>query len=190
MIKHRLAIFASGTGSNAINIIQNFKKFKDIDISFILSNKVDAPIVLSANKLGKKVIVLSNAEVEKAEILIDICEKHTISTIILAGYLRKIPVELIKRYPNKIINIHPSLLPKFGGKGMYGKNVHLEVIKCKEKETGITIHFVNEEYDKGEMIAQFSFPLQENESLQNIQEKIHALEMDHFPEAILKAINY
>jgi len=184
MNQHRLALFASGNGSNALNIIAYFKKHSRIKVSFLLCNKLEAPIVQTASEKGIKVIVITNEEVEQADLLIDLCEKHQISSIILAGFLRKLPEAFVKHFPNQIINIHPSLLPKFGGEGMYGKFVHEAVLKQKESETGISIHYVDEEYDQGELIAQFKTSLTEKETVESIQQKIHALEMKHFPKTI------
>jgi phosphoribosylglycinamide formyltransferase 1 len=188
MIKQKLALFASGRGSNALNIIDYFKNNANVEISFVLTNNKNAGIIDSAGKLCVKVFVCTNQEVENSTFLIDICEKNEISFVVLAGFLRKIPEEFVNHFPNKIINIHPALLPKYGGEGMYGANVHRAVLENKEKETGITIHFVNSEYDKGEIIAQFSCELSENESIETIQEKIHALEMENFPRVIEKVL--
>lgn len=186
---NKIGIFASGKGSNALNIIDYFKTNATVEICFVLTNNKNAGIIESADKLGVKVIVCNNQEVENAKFLIDICEKHAISFVVLAGYLRKIPTEFVNHFPNKIINIHPALLPKFGGEGMYGANVHRAVLENKEKQTGITIHFVNSEYDKGEQIAQFSCELSENESIETIQSKIHTLEMENFPKVIEKFLD-
>ena len=189
MNQHRLAIFASGNGSNALNIITFFKKHPKIKVAFLLCNKLEAPIVQLASEKGIKVIVITNEEVEQADLLIDLCQRHQITSIILAGFLRKLPAGFVRFFPNKIINIHPSLLPKFGGEGMYGKFVHEAVLKQKETETGISIHFVNEEYDKGELLAQFKTALSETETVESIQKKIHALEMKHFPKIIEQTLS-
>lgn len=184
MVKHRLAVFASGKGSNALNIIRYFKRHPHINVSFLLCNKLEAPIVQKASGKGIKTIIIANEEVEQAELLIGLCKKHQISAIILAGFLRKLPQGFIQQYPKHIINIHPSLLPKYGGEGMYGKFVHTAVLANQEKETGISIHYVDEEYDTGKLIAQFKIGLNKTESLESIQQKIHILEMKHFPKTI------
>lgn len=184
----RLAIFASGTGSNAMNIIQFFKNSDAVEIAFVLSNKQDAPIVVNAEKEGVEAVVVSNQEVETANTVVDLCLSKSVDYIILAGFLRKIPEKLIELYPNRIINIHPSLLPKYGGKGMYGANVHKAVLENKETESGITIHFVNSEFDKGEIIAQFTCKMDENETLESLQKKIHQLEHTNFPAVIKNTI--
>ncbi|MBC9811271.1 phosphoribosylglycinamide formyltransferase [Crocinitomicaceae bacterium CZZ-1] len=188
MKKIRLAIFASGTGSNALNIIQYFKTSDVVEIGFVLSNKQDAKIVNAAREQGVEVVVVSNQEVEAAGKLVDLCRENAIDYIILAGFLRKIPEQLIGLYPDRIINIHPSLLPKYGGKGMYGANVHKAVLENKEKVSGITIHFVNTEFDKGEIIAQFQCVVDEGETLESLQHKIHLLEHANFPNVIKNTI--
>jgi phosphoribosylglycinamide formyltransferase-1 len=189
MFKHSIAIFASGTGSNALNIIEYFKNNSKIKVAFVLCNKFEAPIVKSAFEKGIKVIVCTNQEVENSEFLYDICKKNKVTEIILAGFLRKIPALFIQKFQNKIINIHPSLLPKYGGNGMYGKFVHEAVIKNDEKETGISIHLVDDEYDKGEIIAQYKVELSEKETIDSIQLKIHILEMKNFPKTIEEFLN-
>ncbi len=184
MEKRKIALFASGNGSNALNIIEYFKNHSQIEVAFVFTNNKNAGIIAAAEKLGVKVLVCNNLDAENSNFLIDLCEKEAISFVVLAGYLRKIPEDFVAHFPNKIINIHPALLPKYGGVGMYGAHVHRAVLENKEKETGITIHFVNSEYDKGEQIAQFSCQLTDNESVESIQEKIHALEMEHFPKVL------
>lgn len=188
MIQKKIALFASGRGSNALNIIDYFENDPRIKIQFVLSNKFDAPIVESAKKRGIRVVICSNKEVASDSYLLDLCEGYQIDYIILAGFLRKIPLSLIRLFDEKIINIHPSLLPKYGGQGMYGKFVHEAVLGNNEKETGITIHFVDADYDKGKIIAQFSCKLSDFETLESIQQKIHELEMEHFPRVIEKVL--
>lgn len=184
----RLAIFASGTGSNAINIIRFFKTSATVEVAFVLSNKSDARIVTTAKEAGVDVKVVSNQQVEDATVLVELCQANQIDYIILAGFLRKIPEQLITAFPNRIINIHPALLPKYGGKGMYGINVHKAVLENKEAESGITIHYVNAEFDKGEIIAQFKCAIDENETLETLQSKIHQLEHANFPTVIKNSI--
>ncbi|MFN5417700.1 MAG: phosphoribosylglycinamide formyltransferase [Flavobacteriia bacterium] len=184
----KIALFASGRGSNAINLINYFKDNSEVEIAFVLCNKSDAPIVHSAQNLEVQTIICTNNDVADANFLIDVCERNEISLVVLAGFLRKIPDGFVNHFPNKIVNIHPSLLPKYGGEGMYGNFVHQAVLANKEQETGITIHFVNAEYDKGEVIAQFSCQITENDNLESVQQKIHALEMEHFPKVISNLI--
>ena len=188
MTKMKLALFASGNGSNAIAIINHFEKHQGVEIAFVLSNKSNAPIVQKAENLGVKVITVTNEEASNSVFLLNLMEDYSVDYIILAGYLRKIPSELIQNFQDKIINVHPSLLPKYGGKGMYGKFVHEKVIENKEKESGITIHFVNENFDDGMHIAQFHTWLEENETVESLQKKISKLELNYFPVVIEKVI--
>jgi phosphoribosylglycinamide formyltransferase-1 len=184
----KIALFASGTGSNAEKIIQYFAQTTLVEVVFVLSNKVNAPIVSSAKALGVSVIVCTNTEIEDPSFLVHLCKDHDIKYIILAGFLRKIPDTLIVAYPEKIINIHPSLLPKYGGAGMYGRNVHAAVHAAKEKETGISIHYVSEEFDSGRIIAQYSVAITAEDTIDTIQEKVHHLEHQHFAPMIEREI--
>jgi len=188
MNKTRIAIFASGTGSNAINLIHHFKNHTSIEVGFVLSNKSDAPIINSAKALGIEVLYHSNEEVANGDFLVQICQKHHIDWVILAGYLRLVPTQLIQTFENKIINLHPALLPKYGGKGMHGAHVHKAVIANQEVESGITIHFVNEEFDKGRIIAQFTCSINANDTTETLAKKIHVLEQSYLPTVIEKTI--
>lgn len=189
MKKTRIGIFASGTGSNAMNLIKYFKNHTSIEVAFVLSNKKDAPIVESATKAGVDVIVCSNEEASKAEFLIEICENKNTNWIVLAGYLRLIPEKFIHQYENKIVNLHPSLLPKYGGKGMFGGHVHKAVIENKESISGISIHMVNPEFDKGRIIAQFTCTIKEGENAFDLSKKIAYLEHSYLPTVIEHTIN-
>lgn len=188
MAKIRLALFASGTGSNALKIIDHFSTNSSIEVGCVISNKKDAPIVESARKKGIEVLCFTNYEVADGEFITNVCHEKGIDFIILAGYLRKIPVELLTAYSDKIINVHPSLLPKHGGQGMYGTFVHEAVLKNQDRETGITIHFVNEHFDEGRIIAQFYCSVDEGDTLKEIQSKIQRLEHTYFPLVIEKTI--
>jgi phosphoribosylglycinamide formyltransferase-1 len=154
----------------------------------ILSNKSDAFVLERAKKLGVETIVFSKTDLENGNVLLLLKEKN-INLIVLAGFLLKIPSSIINAFPNKIINIHPSLLPKFGGKGMYGSKVHEEVIANAEKESGITIHYVNEKYDEGGIIFQAKCSIDKNDTPETLANKIHILEYKHFPAVIDKVIN-
>ncbi len=184
----KTAIFASGTGSNAETIIRYFANKPNVEVVFLLSNKESAPIVQKAKSLGVSVLVCSNKDVEDTDFLLRLCVSNEINYIVLAGFLRKIPNTLIAAYPEKIINIHPSLLPKYGGEGMYGKFVHEAVLTAKEKETGITIHYVSEEFDSGRIIAQYRVTLSENETVETIQNKVQQLEQAYFAPTIAREI--
>ena len=176
-----LAIFASGSGTNAENIIKYFENHERIQVKEILSNKKDAFVHQRAKNLN---IPSSTFNKEQFNDSSFIKRLEDIDYIILAGFLWLIPNFLIKAYPCKIINIHPALLPKFGGKGMYGDRVHNAVIEAGEKESGITIHLVNEEYDKGEILFQTKCALTKTETANSLAQRIHALEYEHFPRAI------
>ncbi len=181
MKKVRIAIFASGTGSNAANMMDYFKNNDTVKIEFVLTNKQDAPVSEKTIERGVQLITCSNQEVDKLGFILGLCESKNIDFIILAGFLRKIPTDLIQRFKNKIINVHPSLLPKFGGVGMYGMHVHEAVKKAYETESGITIHYVSENFDEGQRIAQFFTSIQKSDTPQIIQHKIHLLEQMYFP---------
>ena len=188
MSKTRLALFASGNGSNALNIIDHFSGHPSVEIAFVLSNKIDAPILASSKAKNVKAIYCTNDQVSDGAYLISLCKENTIDYIILAGYLRLIPIELIQSYPERIINIHPALLPKFGGAGMYGDHVHRAVINSQETESGISIHYVDEYFDCGRMIAQFYCNVEPTDTLTTLKSKIQFLEHSYFPIVIEKTI--
>lgn len=180
-----LSIWASGSGTNAENIILKFKNHPFIKIKMIITNNPNAGVIQRAEKLKKTVhIIPKNILYEKTDRIIELLNEENIHLIILAGFLLKLPEIIIKHYPHKIINIHPALLPKYGGKGFYGERVHQAVIKNKEKESGITIHYVNEEYDAGEIIMQVKCPVFENDTPHSLAERIHQLEYEYYPIAI------
>ena len=183
-----IAIFASGNGSNAENIYHYFKKNNlPVTIALIVTNNANAYVIERAKKINVPVEIFSKKDFyEHPEKIIAQLKKYGIEYIVLAGFLLKIHPEIIRAYPNKIINIHPALLPKFGGKGMYGDNVHKAVIEAGETESGITIHYVNEEYDKGEIIAQYKTTVNELDTADTLAEKIHNLEYEFFPETLQK----
>ena len=176
-----LAIFASGSGTNAENLARYFQKHEAIQVTKILSNKEDAFVHQRAKNVGVPSSSFSRADFKDLAFL----EKlEGIDCIVLAGFLWLIPTYLIEAFPEKIINIHPSLLPKFGGKGMYGSRVHEAVIESNEKESGITIHLVNEEYDKGRVLFQAKCSVEEDDTPDALAKKIHQLEYEHFPKVI------
>lgn len=188
MQKQRIGIFASGTGSNAMNLIRTFSGSSELEVAFVLSNNPKAKILSTAKEAGINVHCFTNQEVADGKFLTDFCKEQKIDWIVLAGYLRLIPTELIQAFSDKIINLHPSLLPNYGGKGMYGRNVHVAVIENKEKESGITIHLVNEEFDKGRILAQFRCPITENDSVEDLEAKIHQLEQKYLPTVVKNTI--
>ncbi|ANW97181.1 phosphoribosylglycinamide formyltransferase [Wenyingzhuangia fucanilytica] len=184
----KIAILASGSGSNAENIAQYFSTHKNVKITYILSNKKDAFVLERAKKLKIKSKVFSNKEMKEQVELLNLLKVEA-DFIILAGFLLKVPENIIEAFPNKIINIHPALLPNYGGKGMYGMHVHRAVKENNEKETGITIHYVNENYDEGAIIFQAKAALTKDDTPETIAEKIHLLEQEHFPRVIDEVIN-
>jgi phosphoribosylglycinamide formyltransferase-1 len=184
----RVVILASGAGSNAGNIIRHLRNVNGADVVAICSNNRSAGVLNIAAEEDVESFVFSKYELEETDVLDQFLAKKNPDLIVLAGFLLKFPARLINEYPNKVINLHPALLPKFGGKGMYGINVHRAVVEAKEKETGITIHYVNENYDEGAVIAQFSSAVLEGETAENIQDKIKRLEQNYFPKTVEKII--
>lgn len=179
------AIFASGEGTNAENLFNYFANDPRIKIKLVVTNKDNAGVIARAERYKKNVQIISKSALENySEKFIEFLKVEQIDLIILAGFLVKIPEAFIKAFPNKIINIHPSLLPKYGGKGMYGMHVHKAVIEAKEKESGITIHFVNEEYDKGKIILQVRCKVEETDTPETLATKIQSLEFENLPKAI------
>lgn len=177
----RIAIFASGRGSNARNIINYFKNNPSISISMIISNKQTAPVLDIGKQFDINTLVINRVSFYDSDDLLSVLKEHKIDFIVLAGFLWLIPPYLVQNYNGRIINIHPALLPKYGGKGMYGMNVHKAVFQAKEKESGITIHFVNEHYDEGNIIFQATCPIDETDTPTSIAQKVHQLEYKHFP---------
>ena len=185
----RIAIFASGNGSNAENIVHYFSNNKYVEIVLIITNNPNAFVLERAKKLGIKSLVFDKSAFSENDEILQKMKENNINWIILAGFLLKIPKNIIKTFSNKIINIHPSLLPKFGGKGMYGDRVHQAVIDAKEQESGITIHYVNDHYDEGKIIFQAKCLVEANDSPEDLAKKIHQLEYKHFPKIIEESIS-
>lgn len=183
-----IAIFASGSGSNAENISNYFKDKDGVSIRLIISNKVDAFVHKRAEVLGIKSVTFSKDSFENSDLVLDCLKENKINFIVLAGFLLKVPQNLIDAYPQRIINIHPALLPKFGGKGMYGDNVHKAVVAAREPESGITIHYINENYDEGAIIFQARCDVLPDDTYQDVAEKVHQLEYLHFPPVINSVI--
>lgn len=183
-----IIIFASGNGSNAENIIKYFNKKKYNINWFTVTNNKDAGVIEKVTKLGSKIKIISNNDLGE-EVFIHSIIGLKPALIILAGFLLKIPENFIKNFNNRIINIHPSLLPKYGGKGMYGQFVHRKVIENKEIKSGITIHFVNEKYDEGKIIFQKDIEIKEPKTSDSLANQIHKLEMKYFPLIIEKLIS-
>lgn len=183
------AIFASGEGSNAENLFKYFQNDPRIRIRLVVTNRDDAGVVSKAEAYKKNVqIVSAEALRNYTGQIIEFLKAEKIDLIILAGFLLKIPEAFIKAFPDGIINIHPSLLPAYGGKGMYGMHVHNAVISNREKQSGITVHYVNEEYDKGRIILQATCPVDEQDTPDTLARRIRALEHEYFPKAIEKLL--
>ena len=182
----RIAIFASGSGSNAQNIIEYFADNKNIIVDSVWTNNPSAYVLERAKKCGIDSFIFSREEFKNTLFVVEKLKNRNINLIVLAGFLWLIPSNLIQNF--RIINIHPALLPKYGGKGMYGMNVHQAVVENKEIESGISIHFVNEKYDEGEIIFQAVCPVIPSDSPEDVAEKVHQLEYKHFPEVIEKVL--
>ena len=179
----RIVIFASGSGTNAENISRFFKQSSLASVVHILTNNKDAKVIERAKNLNINSLSFNRSEFLSEEKVLKFLNEEA-DLIVLAGFLWRIPVHIVEAFPNKIINIHPALLPKYGGKGMYGMNVHKAVVENKESETGITIHYVNEHYDEGAIIFQAKTAVLPSDTPENVADKIHVLEQEHFPKVI------
>lgn len=180
----KIAIFASGSGSNAQRITEYFSENQSVSIELFLTNNPQAGVIERGRKLHIPTLIFDKYTFSKTEKILAILQKQEIDLIILAGFLWLIPEYLVKAYPNKIINIHPALLPKYGGKGMWGHFVHEAVVANKESESGITIHYVNEHYDEGGIIFQASCEIIETDTPEDVAHKVQILEHQHFPKVI------
>ncbi len=187
--QERIAIFASGAGSNAREILKHFEHHKRIKVVLIVTNKFDAGVIQVAKDFNVDVAIISKIILNDEKQMCVILEKHKISFIVLAGFLLLMPAYLIKLFPKCIINIHPALLPNFGGKGMYGRFVHETVKNAGVTETGITIHFCNAHYDEGDIIFQAKCAIEITDTPDDIAHKVHALEHQYYPKTIEKTID-
>ena len=183
-----IAIFASGNGSNAENIVNYFSTNKEIKVAMIISNRSDAYVHVRANKLGIPSFTFNKSDFDDGSVVLNKMAEYEIGFIVLAGFLLKVPQSIMDAFPNRIINIHPALLPKYGGKGMYGDNVHNSVKNAGEVETGITIHYINENYDEGDIIFQAKCDVSDSDSPNDIANKVHLLEQEHFPKIIEETV--
>ncbi|MBL7774350.1 MAG: phosphoribosylglycinamide formyltransferase [Saprospiraceae bacterium] len=182
----RLAIFASGGGSNARKIIEYFEGRSGVAVALIVSNKADAPVLELARARGVDSLVLDRASFYQSENILEELRRRQIDFIALAGFLWLAPPYLVRAFQGRMVNIHPALLPKFGGKGMYGQHVHEAVKTAGETETGMTIHFVNEIYDSGDIIFQARCPVEPTDTPETIARKVLALEHQHYPEVLYR----
>lgn len=180
----RIILLASGSGSNVENIANYFRDNPKVSIAAVFTNKRDAQVVDRCNRLKINALYFNGQSFSKSDCLLDIIKSMDPDLIVLAGFLLKIPENFVKSFPNKIVNIHPALLPKHGGKGMYGMHVHNAVKKNKETETGVTIHYVTKNYDEGAIIFQAKTAVSSSDSAEAIAQKVHQLEYEHFPRVI------
>lgn len=183
-----LALFASGNGSNVENIVQYFANNDKVNVKLILTNNPKAGVIERMKKYNLPVTIFNKAEFYSMDLIVDLLRQSSIDYIILAGFLWLIPEKIIDAYENKILNIHPALLPAYGGRGMYGHYVHQKVIENGETKTGITIHIVDKEYDRGKIIFQAICPVYQYDTVESIADKVHRLEYQYFPQAILSFI--
>jgi phosphoribosylglycinamide formyltransferase-1 len=183
-VKKRIAIFASGSGSNAQKLMEHFKRSNEIEISLVLTNNADAYVLQRADNFEIPSHIFDKHEFYKTDEVTDLLKNLEVDFIVLAGFLWLIPQNLIEAYPGRIVNIHPAILPKFGGKGMYGDHVHNAVIAAGEPEGGITIHYVDENYDEGEFIYQAKYKIDKNDNLEMVKFKGQQLEHLHYPRVV------
>ncbi|WP_369999445.1 phosphoribosylglycinamide formyltransferase [Winogradskyella sp.] len=184
----RIVIFASGSGSNAENLIKFFHNSNNASVIQVLTNNPHAKVLDRCKKLKVSALSFNRIAFSKSEDVLNILRASKPDLIVLAGFLWKFPEFILNEFENKVINIHPALLPKYGGKGMYGMHVHNAVVENKETETGITIHYVNENYDEGAIIFQAKCDVEASDSVEDVAKKIHKLEMEHFPGVVEKLL--
>ena len=189
MDKINIAVFVSGSGSNCENLIRYFKSSERMGVSLVVSNKADAYALVRSERLGVPTAVVSKAELNDDSVMLPLLRKYEIGFIVLAGFLPLVPNFLIEAFPRCIVNLHPALLPKFGGKGMWGHHVHEAVKAAGEKETGMTVHWVTPVCDSGEIIAQYRVALSPDDSTDDIAEKEHQLEMKYFPSVVEQVVS-
>ncbi len=179
----RIAIFASGSGTNAQNLIEHFNKTFNKKVVLILSNNPEAYVIERSRRLNVPYRIFNRDDLKENRVLKDL-QNNQVNFIILAGFLWLVPKKILQAYPGRIVNIHPALLPKYGGKGMYGHHVHEAVIRNHEKISGITIHYVNEEYDNGDIIFQAECPVLSDDTPETLAQRVHELEYEHFPRVV------
>lgn len=180
----RIAIFASGSGSNAQRIMEHFKRNKEMEVALVLCNKPDAYVLQRADNFEVPTHIFNKEELYHTNSIDNLLKNLEIDMLVLAGFMWLIPERLINAFPKRIVNIHPALLPKYGGEGMYGKKVHEAVLKAKDSETGISIHYVNEHFDEGEIIYQSRCTVEPNDDVEKLAYKVHQLEHLHYPKII------
>lgn len=189
LMSKNIAILASGNGTNAENIIRYFRNSGTVNVGLVLSNRKAAFVLERARSLNVPFACMETAEWTDGEAVLSLLKDKHIDFVVLAGFLAHVPDCILHAYPNKIINIHPSLLPKFGGKGMYGDRVHQAVVAAGETETGITIHYLNEHFDEGETIVQYKCPVLPQDTAEDVAKKVHALEYEYYPQVIARLLS-
>ncbi|MBT8235346.1 MAG: phosphoribosylglycinamide formyltransferase [Bacteroidia bacterium] len=187
--KKKLVLFASGSGTNVEAIANYFQDHPDVSISAVLTNKRDAKVIDRCNRLNISVLYFNKWAFYRSDTVLEILRKLNPDLIVLAGFMWKVPKSIVQAFEGRILNIHPALLPKYGGKGMYGMHVHTAVKDSGDKQTGITIHYVNEAYDKGAIIRQAQVAVSPQDSAEDIAKKVHQLEYQHYPEVIRELLN-
>ena len=188
MKKVNIAIFVSGSGTNCENLIRHFADSRIVNTALVVSNKADAYALVRAERLGVPTAVVSKAQLHDPSVMTALLQQYAIDFIVLAGFLPQVPEYLCEAFPRRIVNLHPALLPKFGGKGMWGHHVHEAVKAAGETETGMTVHYVTPVCDSGEIIAQFRTPLSPTDTVDDIACKEHELEMAHFPQVVEQVV--
>lgn len=188
MKKINVAVFVSGDGTNCENLLKYFRDSAQVNCALVVSNKPDAYALVRAERLGVPTAVVPKASLNDREVMLPLLQRYAIDFVVLAGFLLLIPGFLIDAFPRRIINIHPSLLPKYGGKGMWGRHVHEAVKAAGEEETGMTIHYVTPVCDNGEIIAQYRTALSPNDTVDDIAAKEHELEMEYYPQVVEQVI--
>jgi len=187
--KINIAIFASGNGTNCEQLIRHFQGSDHVAVALVVSNKSDAYVLVRAKQWGVPSVVVTKSELHDEEVMTNLMKRYDIGFIVLAGFLPLIPDFILEAFPRRIINLHPALLPQYGGKGMWGRHVHEAVKAAGEKETGMTVHYVTPECDSGEIIAQFRVALSPDDSVDDIAAKEHELEMKYFPLVVDALLN-
>ncbi len=189
MAPKRLAVFASGSGSNAEKIAEYFAANPEVDVTLILSNNPQAGVIARARRFHIPVVLFDRKAFYETHKIIEILQNEGIDLVVLAGFMMLIPEAMVQAFPNKIINIHPALLPKYGGKGMYGHFVHEAVVAAQDLESGITVHFVNERYDEGDIIFQATCPVTSDDTPEEVARKVQILEHQHYPEIVKQVLS-
>lgn len=183
-----IAIFASGSGTNAEKLFAKFQNHPQARVALLLTNNPKANVLARAEKYGVPAEIFSRNTLYTTDQVLVTLQDHAIDFIVLAGFMLKVPSPIIRAFPDRIVNIHPALLPAYGGKGMYGAHVHEAVVAAGEQQTGISIHYVNEHYDEGRMILQVSCPVEAHDTAEDVAEKVHRLEHQYYPEVVEEII--